>query len=295
MQLLLQLLPHVHGETSLALKGGTAINAFLRNLPRLSVDVDLAYVSFSGREQALKEIDASLCNIKAKIGSAISDAAFVLAGNKGKLLVKQAGVNVQIEVNTVIRGTVFAPRESSFSDAVRKEFSLSECRTRILDPDEIYAGKLVAMLDRKNPRDLFDVHHLLANEGIGDRMLDAFVVYLSSTNRPMHELLNPAGAMAVSEAQYLSFLSMMTGKPLSRNDLEQAGIQAREIILEQMGKSHRDFLLGMAQGAPDWSLVNNRNLENLPALKWKLINVEKMDAQKRIHQAGILRTILEGA
>ena len=100
MHLLLQLLPHVYGETNLALKGGTAINVFLRNLPRFSVDIDLAYVSFSGHEQALKEIDASLCNIKAKIGSAISNAAFVLAGNKGKLLVKQAGVNVQIEVTT---------------------------------------------------------------------------------------------------------------------------------------------------------------------------------------------------
>ena len=293
MRLLLQVLPYFYGQSSLALKGGTAINAFLCNLPRLSIDIDMTYVNFSGREQALEGINASLSDIKARIASGMHGTEFTFAGKKGKLLVRRAGVEVQVEVNTVVRGTVFAPWEGPPSDATLEEFSLPADKTRIIDPDEVYAGKLVAMLGRNNPRDLFDVHHLLANEGIGDRMLDAFVVYLASANRPMHELLNPSNSMAVDEIAYSDLLEMMTGKPLSQDELEQAGIRARKIILEKMGAWHRDFLLGMAQGAPDWSLFGNGSLERLPGLQWKLINVRKMDEQKRNDQLEDLRKILE--
>ena len=46
VDLLLSILPHVAKEESLALKGGTAINLFVRNMPRLSVDIDLTYLSW---------------------------------------------------------------------------------------------------------------------------------------------------------------------------------------------------------------------------------------------------------
>ena len=291
----MKLLPHFHEQACLALKGGTAINAFLLNLPRLSIDIDMTYVNFVGREQALDDISASLSAVKASIAAAITDAQFVVAGRKGKLLVRQGEVEVQVEVNTVVRGTVFAPWEGPPSDATREEFSLSKYATRIIDPDEVYAGKLVAMLARKNPRDLFDVYHLLADQGISDRMLDAFVIYLASTNRPMHELLNPANSMSFDEMAFTSLSGMMTGKRLGRDDLEQAGIRARKTILEKMSPGHRNFLLGMAQGSPDWGLLNNSKLERLPGLKWKLINVGKMDAQKRQEQLDALRSILENA
>ena len=295
MRLLVRLLPHVYGEAGLALKGGTAINAFLRPLLRLSVDIDLTYVNFSGRNQALEDMAACLTNIREKIAAAMPDVRFVPTGKMEKLLVKQGEVTVQIETNKIVRATVFAPWEGSLCAAAQKEFSVSEYTTRLIDPAEIYAGKLVAMLARKHPRDLFDVHHLLDGQGISDRILDAFVVYLSSSNRPMHELLNPANSMAVDESKLLDLSEMIVGKQLSRDELEQAGIQARKIILERMQTRHRQFLLGMAQGTPDWILFNNENLEKLPGLQWKLLNIGKMDAKKRIHQAGLLQKILESS
>lgn len=66
--LLVQLLPIVGQQRCFALKGGTAINLFVRDLPRLSVDIDLAYLPMTDRDQALTEIDAALKAIAAEIG-----------------------------------------------------------------------------------------------------------------------------------------------------------------------------------------------------------------------------------
>ncbi|MCY4324623.1 MAG: nucleotidyl transferase AbiEii/AbiGii toxin family protein, partial [Betaproteobacteria bacterium] len=68
-----------------------------------------------------------------------------------------------------------------------------------------------------------------------------------------------------------------------------------KIILTQMQERHRKFLLGIAQGNPDWDLVDIKNVHDLPALKWKLIKVGNMDAQKRQEQIDALRSILENA
>ncbi|MCY4324624.1 MAG: nucleotidyl transferase AbiEii/AbiGii toxin family protein, partial [Betaproteobacteria bacterium] len=216
MGLLLQLLPHVYEQASLALKGGTAINAVLRDLPRLSVDIDLAYVNLSRRKQALEDIICCLQNIREKAGLQMIDATFFDLGSKGKMLVRQYGVDVRIEVNQVMRGTVFAPRQAYIHDAAAAAFSQNVYPVKILDPDEIYAGKLVAMLARRHPRDLFDVYHLLADQGIHERMLDAFIVYLSANKRPMHKLLDSENSMTVNQSAYESILEMMTAKPVSR-------------------------------------------------------------------------------
>lgn len=56
----------------------------------------------------------------------------------------------------------------------------------------LYAGKIVAALDRQHPRDLFDIRELLAHEGIDDRLRQAFIVNLLSHGRPMGEVLSSA-------------------------------------------------------------------------------------------------------
>ena len=69
-------------------------------------------------------------------------------------------------------------------------FALDEIR-RILSSYDLYAGKICAALDRQHPRDLFDVHLLLENEGIKTELRKAFIVYLISHPRLMVEILNP--------------------------------------------------------------------------------------------------------
>ena len=58
--LLVELLPLVAREPCFALKGGTAINLFIRNLPRLSVDIDLTYLPIQERDNSLAHIDDAL-------------------------------------------------------------------------------------------------------------------------------------------------------------------------------------------------------------------------------------------
>ena len=68
--LLIKTLPLVAAETAFALKGGTAINLFVRDMPRLSVDIDLTYVPVADRESSLKEIDGRCAGSKKKSSAA---------------------------------------------------------------------------------------------------------------------------------------------------------------------------------------------------------------------------------
>ena len=72
--LLVRILPFVAAEGCFALKGGTAINLFVRNLPRLSVDIDLAYLPVAGREESLRGIEVALCGIEGRITGSIPHA-----------------------------------------------------------------------------------------------------------------------------------------------------------------------------------------------------------------------------
>lgn len=56
--------PFVATEKEFALKGGTAINLFIRDMPRLSVDIDLTYVPVADRATSLKAIDAGMKRIR---------------------------------------------------------------------------------------------------------------------------------------------------------------------------------------------------------------------------------------
>ena len=60
IRLLLDVLPEIAKESTLALNGGTAINLFLRDMPRLSVDIDLTYIPFDDRPTSFKNISDSV-------------------------------------------------------------------------------------------------------------------------------------------------------------------------------------------------------------------------------------------
>ena len=100
------------------------------------------------------------------------------------------GAKIKIEVTPVLRGCVYEPAVRSVSARVEEEFGFAEIQ--VVSFADLYAGKIVAALDRQHPRDLFDVRDLLANEGIDDDLRKAFIVYILSHNRPMAEVLAPA-------------------------------------------------------------------------------------------------------
>jgi predicted nucleotidyltransferase component of viral defense system len=191
--LLIRVIPLVAKEPCFALKGGTAINLFVRNMPRLSVDLDLTYLPIADRITSFQAIDDAMRRLEKIIETGIPGARVTSTANNEhcvtRLLLRANDVQIKIEVTPVLRGCVYAPSPMSVSKEVEEQFGFAEIE--VVSFADLYAGKIVAALDRQHPRDLFDVRDLLANEGISGKLRKAFIVYLVSHNRPMSEILEP--------------------------------------------------------------------------------------------------------
>lgn len=292
--LLIKTIPLVAAEPCFALKGGTAINLFIRDMPRLSVDIDLTYLPVAGRTSSLREIDAALRRMADSITRGIRGAQVLPSTPRGetritKLFVRADDVQMKIEVTPVLRGCVYEPETRTVSARVEAEFGFAEMP--VVSFPDLYAGKLVAALDRQHPRDLFDVRDLLANEGITEELRKAFVVYLLSHNRSFAEVLDPT-RLDISE-EFTRGFSGMTDTPITVDEL----IQAREALIAnivgRMPADHRRFLLSIKSGEPDWGLLGLPGVDALPAVRWRLENLAKLDQHKRAALIDRLRKVLE--
>lgn len=196
VSLLLTVLPEVSKLDQFVLKGGTAINFFIRDFPRLSVDIDLIYLPLEGREDTLLGVENGLCQIR----DTLSDKFFGInvrenINKKTKTITRLDVIGndalVKIEPNLILRGTVFEPSKMDISQLVQDNFGVSIVGVPVANMADLYGGEICAALDRQHPRDLFDIKVLLDNEGITFNIKQAFLVYLCSHNRPMHEVLSP--------------------------------------------------------------------------------------------------------
>lgn len=292
--LLIRVIPFVAEEACFALKGGTAINLFVRNMPRLSVDIDLTYLPVADWKASLAEIDAAMKRIAERIekgikGVRVTSSVLREAGIVSKLFVELDGVRIKIEVTPVLRGCVYDPEKRSVSEAVEDAFGFAEIQ--VVSFADLYAGKLVAALDRQHPRDLFDERDLLTNEGISDELLKAFVVYIISHNRPMHEVLAPT-LQDISQ-EFARGFEGMTENPVSLDDLLKAREDLIAELVGRMPKEHRRFLASFKRGKPEWELLGIPHIEKLPAVQWKMKNLEAMDPKKREELIGNLLKALE--
>lgn len=287
VELLLRILPYIAMEKHFALKGGTAINFFHRDFPRLSVDIDLTYLPITGREEALPEISTSLKRVADKIQSSLPRTKITFkrlyAGEVSSLIVRQDSATVKIEVNLVIRGSVYTPEKRRLSAAGQQRFELSvSCQT--LAFADLFGGKLCAALDRQHPRDLFDLHLLLNAEGLTGEIRKAFLVYLLSHNRPISELLQPR---PIDIQGVFEEFKGMTKKPVNLKELLDTRAMLFNITKTWLTESDREFLLSFKQMQPDWQLLGVNHAEHLPAVKWKLLNLSKMTPEK--HQQAVLK------
>ena len=266
--LLVRILPFVAGERSFALKGGTAINLFVRDLPRLSVDIDLTYLPVASRDQSLRDIDAALRRIAGAIEASRAGVRVQPSRVRGenavnKLFVRDGRVQVKIEVTPVLRGCVYEPEERAVSQTVERQFGFAAIR--VVSFADLFAGKLVAALDRQHPRDLFDVRELLAREGIDARLRTAFIVYLIGHNRPLAELLAPARRDLTEE--FGRGFTGMTEIPVALDDLVRAREQLVADAVGRMPDAHRRFLRSFEKGEPDWAQLDTVDVERLPAVR----------------------------
>ncbi|WP_224777790.1 nucleotidyl transferase AbiEii/AbiGii toxin family protein [Gluconobacter thailandicus] len=291
--LLMRVVPFVAEERIFALKGGTAINLFLRDMPRLSVDIDLTYLPVEGRPASLSAIDAAMLRIKERIEQGIPGVKVNASRSADenivtKLVVRVGGVQIKIEVTPVLRGTVYDPAVTSVVPAVEDAFGFAEMQ--VVSFADLYAGKIVAAFDRQHPRDLFDVRGLLANEGVDDALRRAFLVYLISHNRPMAEVLAPTRKPLREEFER-GFVGM-TEESVTLAELEAA----REAIIAEMVAAmpddHRRFLVSFKQGEPAWELLGIPEAQHLPAVMWKQRNLAKLPDAKRAELTEALERVL---
>jgi predicted nucleotidyltransferase component of viral defense system len=291
-QLLLRVLPLIAEEDCFALKGGTAINLFVRDFPRLSVDIDLVYLPDGSREQALAAIALALNRITESVEEILSPVD-VVRDYPGKpdalrLLVRKNGVTIKVELSPVMRGTVYAPEVRAVVPLVEEELGYAEMK--VVAMEDLYAGKLCAAFARQHPRDFFDVMLLLENEGITEEMRKAFLVYLASNDKPMEEVLSPRWIGL--DAVYRDEFQGMSPRATSAEELLMAGQRALDVILSSMTQAEKKFLCSLYEGSPEWSASGLAGIERLPSLQWKLININKMTAQKRQTALSSLKAVL---
>jgi predicted nucleotidyltransferase component of viral defense system len=147
--------PLVLVDDTFALKGGTAINLFVRDMPRLSVDLDLLFPDHTlEREAALRRINESVRQSVARLkkqGFQTHAPASADAGET-KLLVRQGAIEVKVEVNFIMRGTVNPVRMASLTQSARDTLQ-ADLEVPVVSLEDVYGGKLVAATDRQHPRD----------------------------------------------------------------------------------------------------------------------------------------------
>jgi len=294
VQLLVQLLPQISHESVFALKGGTAINLFVRDLPRLSVDIDLAYLPIEPRNAALVNIQSAMAHIAQRVEQNVPGARVrsqqTKTGEVYKLIVQRGREEIIIETSPVLRGAMNPPIVMNVVYQVEQVFGYASIA--VLSFDDLYAGKLCAALDRQHPRDLFDVKVLYEHEGLSKRLHRTFLVYLISGNRPIAEMLQPQlpDLRVVYERQFL-------GTALTPVNLEEL-VAVRERLIKDIHRSlidaQKQFLMSFKRGEPDWGLWGADDIEHLPALQWKLQNIKRIPEAK--HQAALrkLESVLYG-
>jgi len=280
VQLLIRVLPHAAAEPCFALKGGTAINLFVRDLPRLSVDIDLTYLPDAERLAALTHIESALGRIAERVRGTLAGVNVALKrveeGAIG-LIVSVRGAQVKVEVNPVLRGTVFPPVEMEVRDIVAERFGFAA--VPVVSFADLYAGKICAALDRQHPRDFFDIKLLLEQEGLSRELFQAFLVYLISHGSPMAELLAPRWRDIRRE--FATGFEGMTAAPVTVEGLMEIGPRLLTEISRQFTDREKKFLLSVKRGEPDWALLGIDGVERLPAIQWKLHNIRSMSEKNR--------------
>ena len=276
-RLLTQVAPLVITDGTFALKGGTAINLFIRDMPRLSVDLDLVFPDYSlPRDQTLARIGDAIRHAAERLQARGFQTHTIASADAGetKLLVRRDGIEVKIEVNFVMRGTVYPVRTAALTPTAR-DVLLADLEIPVVSLEDVFGGKLVAAMDRQHPRDLFDVMQLFAHEGITANIRRAFVVYLASHNRPVHEVLFPT-LRDIGQEYERNFIGMTT-EPVELAALLTTRERMVQELQSGLDAQERRFLRSLVANKPEWSLLGIAHLDQLPGMRWKLHNLGQLE------------------
>jgi predicted nucleotidyltransferase component of viral defense system len=272
--LLIKVIPEIALESRFALHGGTAINLFDRDMPRLSVDIDLTYIPIEDRETSFTNISVALTNIKSSIEKRLQGSRVEHKVELHKLLVSYNNAMIKIEVSQIVRGVLGAVTEKILCKKAQEKFD-TFCSINVVPKGQLYGGKVCAAMDRQHPRDIFDVKQLLQREGFTQEIKEGFLFRLLSSDRSIQDVLFPN-----LQDQRLAMTNQFAGM-----SEEQFTYEEYEFVRETMVKTvqasitaaDKLFILGFKDVIPDWSIYN---FETYPSIKWKLQNLEKIMTTK---------------
>lgn len=290
VSLLLKVLPEVARENNFALHGGTAINLFIRNMPRVSVDIDLTYIPIEARSESIIKINIALEKIKFNIEKRIKDVKVWHKKDIAKLIISTKTAEIKLEVNLVRRGLLSEAKKQFLTEKLAEDYN-AFVAIQIVPFGQLYGSKVCAALDRQHPRDLFDIKYLLENEGLSRDVCIGFLLALVSNDRPMYEVLKP-NFLDQRKAMANQF-SGMTVEYFDYNDFEQIRLQLIGLLEKSLSFEDKKFLLSIKNLSPNWDIYN---FEKFPAVRWKLQNLEKLrnnNPAKYRMQLDLLRDYLE--
>jgi len=280
--------PFLKGK--LALKGGTALNLFIFNVPRLSVDIDLNYVGAEERETMLAErprIEQAVQAVFAREGFTVRRMPEEHAGGKWSLRYQSAagqGGNLEVDLNFMYRVPLWPV---TLSDS----YPVGTWQARqipVLDIHELAAGKLAALLARRQARDLFDSLRILHMENLDhDRLRIAFVVYGAMNRKDWRTVSVEDVNFESAELTRQLIPTLRVAESAEQESFDQYGLrlveecrQALSVVLpfSENEKAFLDLLL--EQGEIDSSILTSdldlqQRIQKQPLLEWKAVNVRK--------------------
>lgn len=267
VELLLSVLPEVAKESCFALHGGTAINLFVRNMPRLSVDIDLTFLPIEDRMTSLNNISLALQRIKTSVEAILPEIHISHLIKEAKLIITNRIATIKIEVNLIKRGCYAGTERLQLCTNAQETFS-AFCEMQVVEKGQLYGGKICAALDRQHPRDVFDIRYMLENEGFTEEIKKGFIFNLISSNRPINEILFP-NFKDLKDTFEIQFQGMSMEK-FGYEDYKQTRVDLIKVIHAKLLPDDKQFLLRIEEGTPDWNCFDFRKF---PSVQWKLQNI----------------------
>ena len=280
--------PFLKGK--LVLKGGTALNLFVFDVPRLSVDIDLNYVGAEDRDGMLAErpkVEQAVQAVFAREGFTVRRMPEEHAGGKWSLRYESApgrSGNLEVDINFMFRVPLW-PVVTSDSHSVG---AWRATGIPVLDRHELAAGKLAALLTRRQARDLFDSHRILRTENLDShRLRIGFVVYGAMNRKDWRTVsADDVDFDAMELARQLVPTLRVNAAEVQAESAEYGGRLVRECreglsAVLPFTDSERAFLdLLLDRGVVDPTLLTadeslQRRIQSQPLLEWKALNVRK--------------------
>lgn len=273
VELLLKILPFVTDEDCFAIHGGTAINLFVKNLYRLSVDIDVTYIPVEDRNTSLKRINEALVRIADRVKRRFRDVRVIPRLDISKITCESRGCQVKIEVNQTKRGLVCGGAVlRPLCEKAQSMFGM-EVDARIVSIPQLYGGKISAALSRQHPRDLFDVKQM--DIPLTD-VKEGLIFCLLGSDRPIHESFAP-NLIDQHDAMERQF-SGMSEIPFTYKDFEATREKLVNDVNSVMTEDDKRFLINFEELTADWENIPYSSFKEYPSVRWKMQNLQKLKA-----------------